>query len=135
MNDFADFSQVDTQPSNNADAFGAFGDGVQMAPQEDAFADAGLPSMSSGFDSQAAFSGPPAPAEDYTDEELQLLKKVEEENEDRKRKLYEKMQEESEKKRERKAAAQLKLQEWKSERDATTAGKKMTNQQEAAMKQ
>ena len=77
-----------------------------MAPQEDAFADAGIPSMSTGFDSQATnFGGPAAPADDYTEEEQALLRKVEEENEERKRKLYEKMQAESEAKRERKAAA------------------------------
>ena len=49
--------------------------------------------------------------------------------------LYEKMQKESEEKRERKAAAQMKLQEWKAERDSQAQGKKMTNQQEADMKQ
>lgn len=49
--------------------------------------------------------------------------------------LYEKMQKESEMKRERKAQAQIKLQEWKSERDQMAAGKKQTNEAEAAIKQ
>lgn len=57
----------------------------------------------------AGFGGPPAPVDDYTEEERILLAAVEEENETRKRGLYEKMQKESELKRERKAAAQLKL--------------------------
>ena len=98
--------------------------GVQMMGQDDVFADAGLPSMSTGPDMSQGFSGSPAPAEDYTEEELELLKQVEEQNEERKRTLYEKMQKESEMKRERKAQAQIKLQEWKSERDQMAAGKK-----------
>ena len=44
------------------------------------------------------------------------------------------MQKESEMKRERKAAAQLKLSEWKAERDSQAMGKKSSNEQEAAMK-
>ena len=83
--------------------------GMQMNSQEDAFADAGLPSMGSGPDYSQGFGASAAPAEDYTEEEQQLLRQVEEENEQRKRALYEKMQNESEQKRERKAAAQLKL--------------------------
>lgn len=98
-----------------------------MSSQEDAFADAGLPSMGGGMEFNAGFGGPPAPVDDYTEEERVLLQQVEQENEDRKRRLYEKMQAESEAKRERKAAAQLKLQEWKAERDQTAQGKKMTN--------
>jgi len=49
-----------------------------MASQEDVFADAGLPSMSTGPDMSQGFVGSPAPAEDYTDEELELLRQVEE---------------------------------------------------------
>lgn len=107
-----------------------------MSSQEDVFADAGLPSMSTGPDMSQGFGGgSPAPAEDYTEEEQQLLRQVEEQNEERKRMLYEKMQKESEMKRERKAQAQIKLQEWKSERDQMAAGKKQTNEAEAAIKQ
>ena len=82
------------------------GSGMQMNMQEDAFADAGLPSMMEAQpDFTSGFGGPAAPADDYTEEEQTLLRQVEEENEQRKRMLYEKMQKESEAKRERKAAA------------------------------
>jgi hypothetical protein len=111
-NDFADFSQVPTQPSNNDEAFGSFG-GMQMNAQEDAFAGAdvmGGMSMPSSMDMNQGFgSSSAAPADDYSEEELMLLRKVEEENESRKRMLYEKLQKESEMKRERKATAQMKL--------------------------
>lgn len=123
MNDFADFSQQEAFPGTD-DGFGQMNGGVQMSGQDDVFADAGLPSMSTGPDMSQGFVGSPAPAEDYTDEELQLLRQVEEQNEERKRMLYEKMQKESEQKRERKAQAQIKLQEWKHERDSMAAGKK-----------
>ena len=41
---------------------------MQMNMQEDAFADAGLPSMGQP-DFSAGFGGPAAPADDYTEEE------------------------------------------------------------------
>lgn len=73
MNDFADFSQQEAFPATE-DGFGAMNGGVQMSSQEDVFADAGLPSMSTGPDMSQGFSGSPAPAEDYTEEEQQLLR-------------------------------------------------------------
>jgi len=103
MNDFADFSQQEAFPAAE-DGFAQMNGGVQMSSQEDVFADAGLPSMSTNPDMSQGFGGgSPAPADDYTEEEQQLLRQVEQENEERKRMLYEKMQKESEMKRERKA--------------------------------
>ena len=51
---------------------------MQMNSQEDAFADAGLPSMSNdmgmgGMDMGGGFGGPAAPVDDYTEEERVLL--------------------------------------------------------------
>ena len=67
--EFGDFGQdSNAQPVNNDDAFGAFG-GMQMNSQEDAFADAGLPSMSVQPDFSQGFTGSAAPADDYTEEE------------------------------------------------------------------
>ena len=110
-----------------------------MQSQEDAFASAGLiepgmggANMMSGGSDFSQF-GPGA--DDYTEEELQLLKDVEQANEDRKKALYEKLQQESEGKRQRKEKAQAQLLEWKAQRDGEAAGKKATNIEEANLKQ
>jgi len=49
------------------------GGGMQMNAQEDAFADAGLPSMGQPMGFDQGFGGPPAPTDDYTEEERVLL--------------------------------------------------------------
>jgi hypothetical protein len=74
MNDFADFSQQEAFPAAE-DGFAQMNGGVQMSSQEDVFADAGLPSMSTNPDMSQGFGGgSPAPADDYTEEEQQLLR-------------------------------------------------------------
>ena len=50
---------------------------------------------------------------DYTEEEIELMQKAEEENQERKRRLYQTVQEESRIKAERKLKAQAALAEWK----------------------
>ena len=84
--------------NTNQDQFGFDGAdaGMQMQSQEDAFADAGLIDPGMGgvnmMSGGSEFSNFGPKADDYTEEELVLLKEVEEANENRKRALYEKQQ-------------------------------------------
>ena len=113
MADFGEFEE--TQPTNLD--FGESG--------EDAFASAVAsdPFMSTGgmqMQSQSADNSSPSRLkhDDYTEEELEMMAKVEEVNQERKKALYLKQTEEEQEKQQRKLAAQQALSEWKAERDS-----------------
>ena len=65
--------------------------------------------------------------DDLTDEEIEIIQRVDNEQQNRKRELYEKMQQEENEKDQRKLSGQQSLSEWKNARDGEVAGRQKVN--------
>ena len=109
MEDFGAFDE----PNNNNLNFDA-GDDDAFAAASDPFAVAGGMQMNSQT-AAPMMAGPKH--DDYTPEELEIIQRVDLEQQDRKKQLYEKMQQEESAKNERKIAGQQALNEWRMQRD------------------
>ena len=70
--------------------------------------------------------------DDLTAEEIEIIQRVDNEQQNRKRELYEKLQQEENEKDQRKLSGQQSLSEWKNTRDGEVAGRQKVNLQEAA---
>ena len=132
MEEFGNFEDQNPVPQTDNLNFGD-GDDAFASAGPDPFASAGL-----SMNSQEPVGMSAAPGtvnfnteSDYTPEEIALVEKARADQDERKRLLYESQMQEEQDKQQRKLKGKELLDKWKNEQDQQTAGRRVTNQQEA----